>query len=171
MSQRLRTLWEELFADEAQGRSMRTVATALRARRRKRMARRLVACAAMIGSLVAGWWLWRGSEVEQVQPEATGRGIELVQAAGPSNPEFTQQPDEPVVAVKYLSDSEMLQQLKGYPVALVGQPGSRRLVYLGDSPEERAVFTQTVSTAMARQCPLATRVDFALLDCTGCHGQ
>jgi len=164
MSQRLGNLWEDLFADDARGRSMRTVATALRAQRRKRLAGRLAVCAAVIVCAVAGLCFWRG-------PEAGVPGVELAQEAGASKPDLAQQPDEPIVAVKYLSDSEMLQQLKGYPVALVGQPGSRRLVYLGDSPEERAVFTQTVSTAIPRQCPLATRVDFALLDCAGCHGQ
>jgi len=164
MSQRLRTLWEDLFADDARGRSMRTVATALRAQRRKRMVGQLVVCAVMIGCLVAGWRFWRG-------PEAAVPGVELAQEAGETKPELAQQPDEPIVAVKYLGDSEMLQQLKGYPVALVGQPGSRRLVYLGDSPEERAVFTQAVSVPVPRQCPLAAQVDFALLDCAACHGQ
>lgn len=164
MSQRLGNLWEDLFADDARGRSMRTVATALRAQRRKRMARRLALCAAMVGCLVAGWWFWRG-------PEAVVPGVEMAQETGETNPGIAPQLDEPIVTVKYLSDSEILQQLKGYPVALVGRPGSRRFVYLGDSPEERAVFTQNVSTAAPRQCPLATRMDFALLDCVGCHGQ
>ncbi|MFM8930758.1 MAG: hypothetical protein ACKOS8_02635, partial [Gemmataceae bacterium] len=120
MSQRLKSLWEDLFADDARGRSMRTVATALRAQRRKRMVGRLAVCAVMFCCLVAGWWFWRG-------PKADVPGLELAQEAGETKPELAQQPDEPIVAVKYLSDSEMLQQLKGYPVALVGQPGSRRL--------------------------------------------
>jgi hypothetical protein len=169
MSQRLRTLWEDLFAGSVHHRSMRTVASALRAQRRRRLAQQWTLCAAMMGSLLVGWWLWRGPKE---RPDELGTGVpvvELAQQPGNAKPAISAQETEPVVAVKYLSDTEMLEQLKGYPVALVGQPGNRRLVYLGESPEARAVFTQAVSTPVPRQCPLATRADFALLDCAGCH--
>ncbi len=169
MSQRLRTLWEDLFAGGVHRRSMRTVAITLGARRRRRLAQRWTLCAAMIGSLLIGWWLWRGPKERPDELETGAAVVELAQQPSIAKPAVTPQETEPVVAVKYLSDMEMLKQLKGYPVALVGQPGKRRLVYLGDSPEERAVFTQTVSTPTPRQCPLASRVDFALLNCAECH--
>ena len=40
----------------------------------------------------------------------------------------------------------MLEQLKGYPVALVGQPGNRRLVYLGEVKLAIPLFQRQVET-------------------------
>lgn len=145
-------IWKDLFADGGQARALASVRQALKARRRRMVAKSLagfstlVACAGVLWLALPLLSFSRRPpsfqeelgklNIPPVYHPETSTNLAKVSPTveSGSNGELPALP-----GVRFISDSELLERFRGQPVALVGPPENRRLIFTSTptlSPEE-----------------------------------
>jgi len=141
MSHPMDHLWKDLFADGGQAWAMASVRKALKERRRRMVAKSLagfstlVACAGVLWLALPLLNFSRNPPSFQeelgklnIPTQPTGESSRLAQGdLTPANQGELVAPALP--GVRFISDNELLERFRGYPVALVGLPENRRLIF------------------------------------------
>jgi len=143
------TLWRDLYRDGPAKRSLDTLLLEAKRKRRRRAGVPLVlAAAAVLALAMMAWWAtpWKGGMIDP-PPVAEGNRHQIpTHEEAPPLPrrKFDQTPPPNLtedqhapqpnwvasVGAKEISDEELLDRLKGWPVALVGPKGKRKAVFL-----------------------------------------
>jgi hypothetical protein len=159
MSERVQTsserLWRDLFEEKGSAQSLSVLLREAALRRKARARQRrlyLVAAAGLLGLFALSWWAMPGrdhplfarekKETNSIPVEALAKELSPKRNIPPAPPR--QSVEGPAVAqiktnrpldipgVKTISDEELLDRMRGMPIALVGPKGHRRVVFLNE---------------------------------------
>lgn len=142
MSHPMDHLWKDLFADGGQAWAMASVRKALKERRRRMVAKSLAGFSTLVACAGVLWLALPLLNFSRNPPSfreelgklnipthsSPGESTGLAQGdPTPAKPGGLVAPALP--GVRFISDNELLERFRGYPVALVGPPENRRLIF------------------------------------------